>query len=168
MGFNYRQCIGELIYALTVCRIDISIAVITLSQHSNHPTEIHYKAIKQVFAYLNSTKREGLTYWRREPRMDLPKMDPPQPISKLHDHLKFRPITNPLEVTGSCDNTWASDRKQRKSMGGVIMMSVGTAVYHQTRLQPTIIAQISTEAEFSNMADAGKAALYLRWILEEL
>ena len=37
MGFNYRQCIGELIYALTVCHIDISIAVIKLSQHSNHP-----------------------------------------------------------------------------------------------------------------------------------
>jgi hypothetical protein len=31
MGFSYRQTIGELIYALTVCRIDISIAVITLT-----------------------------------------------------------------------------------------------------------------------------------------
>ena len=89
MGFNYRQCIGELIYALTVCRIDISIAVITLNQHSNRPTEIHYEAIKQVFAYLNSTKREELTYWRADPRMDLPKMDLPQPISKLHDLRKF-------------------------------------------------------------------------------
>jgi len=46
------QCIAELIYALTVCRIDISIAVITFSQHSNHPAEIHYEAIKQVFAYI--------------------------------------------------------------------------------------------------------------------
>jgi hypothetical protein len=27
MGFSYRQTIGELIYALTVCRVDISIAV---------------------------------------------------------------------------------------------------------------------------------------------
>jgi hypothetical protein len=34
-------------------------------------------------------------------------------------------------------------------------------------LTPTI-AQSSTEAEFTNMADAGKAALYLEWILEEL
>ena len=34
MGFSYRQCIGELIYALTICIIDISIAIITLSQHS--------------------------------------------------------------------------------------------------------------------------------------
>ena len=47
------------------------------------------------------------------------------------------------------------------------MMLAGAAVYYRTRLQPTI-AQSSTEAEFTNMADAGKAALYLKWILEEL
>jgi hypothetical protein len=41
------------------------------------------------------------------------------------------------------------------------------AVYYRTRLQPTI-AQSSTEAEFTNMADAGKAAVYLRWLLEEI
>jgi hypothetical protein len=52
-------------------------------------------------------------------------------------------------------------------MGGIVMMLTGAAVYYQTRLQPTI-AQSSTEAEFTNMADAGKAALYLRWILEEI
>jgi hypothetical protein len=47
------------------------------------------------------------------------------------------------------------------------MMLAGAAVYYRTRLQPAI-AQSSTEAEFTNMADAGKAALYLRWILEEI
>jgi hypothetical protein len=31
IGFSYRQTIGGLIYALTVCRIDISIAVKTLT-----------------------------------------------------------------------------------------------------------------------------------------
>ena len=31
MGFNCRQEIGELIYAYTICRIDIAIPVITLS-----------------------------------------------------------------------------------------------------------------------------------------
>ena len=62
MGFSYRQCIGELIYALTICCIDISIAVITLSQHSLNPAEVHYEAVKRLFAYLNNTKRNVLTY----------------------------------------------------------------------------------------------------------
>jgi hypothetical protein len=59
MGISYRQTIGELIYALIVCRINISIAVITLSKHSHHPAQIHYyEAVNQVFAYLNATKKE--------------------------------------------------------------------------------------------------------------
>ena len=47
------------------------------------------------------------------------------------------------------------------------MMLAGEAVYYRTRPQP-IVAQSSTEAEFTNIVDAGKAALYLKWILEEL
>ena len=46
-------------------------------------------------------------------------------------------------------------------------MFAGSAIYYETRLQLTIV-QSSTEAKFVNMADAGKAALYIRWILEEL
>jgi hypothetical protein len=34
MGFGYRQGIGELIYALVTCRLDISFSVIKLSQYS--------------------------------------------------------------------------------------------------------------------------------------
>ena len=45
-------------------------------------------------------------------------------------------------------------------MGGVVMMLAGAAIYYKTRLQPTV-ALSSTEAEFVNMANAGKAALYL-------
>ena len=52
-------------------------------------------------------------------------------------------------------------------MGGVVMMLAGAAIYYKTRLQPTV-ALSSTEAEFVNMTDAGKAALYLRFILEKL
>ena len=47
------------------------------------------------------------------------------------------------------------------------MMLTGVAVYYKTCLQPTV-ALSSTEAEFVNMANAGKASLYIRWILEEL
>ena len=161
MGFSYRQCIGELIYALTICRIDISIAIITLSQHSLNPAEIHYEAVKNLFIYLNSTKRDGLTYWRTDLRLDLPIKPDPVTISKESTLKKFEQHHNALEIVGSCDATWASDRKHRRSMGGIIMMLAGAAVYYRTRLQPTI-AQSSTEAEFTNMADAGKAALYLK------
>jgi hypothetical protein len=92
--------------------------------------------------------------------MDLPIAPDPTPISAPSQLYKFDEQWNALEITGSCDTTWASDRTERRSMGGIVMMLAGAAVYYRTRLQPTI-AQSSTEAELTNMADAGKAALYL-------
>lgn len=52
-------------------------------------------------------------------------------------------------------------------MGATIMMLVGAAVYYQTRLQ-SMGAQSLTEAEFTNIVDVWKVALYPKWILEEL
>ena len=46
--FNYRQVIGEAIYAMVTCRPDISFAVIKLSQSSANPSEIHYKTAHQL------------------------------------------------------------------------------------------------------------------------
>ena len=54
-----------------------------------------------------------------------------------------------------------------KSMGGIVFFFAGGAVYYRCRIHPTI-AQSSTESELQAMTDAGKAALYLRSILEEL
>ena len=38
-GFSYRQAIGELIFAMTVGRIDISYPIIKLSQYPAHPSK---------------------------------------------------------------------------------------------------------------------------------
>jgi hypothetical protein len=167
MGFSYRQGIGELIFALTICRIDISIAVITLSQYAANPAKEHYQAVKAVFVYLWHTRSDGLHYWRPEPRPELPDIELPIAITKLKRLLEFLDFEDPLIAVGAGDSTWASDRKHRRSMGGIVFLLAGAAIYYRTQLQPTV-ALSSTEAEFCNMTDAGKAALYLRSILEQL
>ena len=167
MGFNYRQAIGELIYALTICRVDISPALTTLSQHSAAPAKIHYDAVKQVFLYLHATKHQGLTYWRTKPREDLPYIPHPGTITAPDELAKFDDLYDSLTLYGACDATWASDKKRRRSMGGVVLLLSGAAIYYRTNLQPTI-ALSTTESEFNTMADAGKAALFIRWILDEL
>ena len=45
-------------------------------------------------------------------------------------------------------------------------MLTGASIYYWTQLQP-IVVNSSTVAKFTNMADAGKAVFYLKWILEE-
>ena len=109
MGFNYRQAIGELIYAYTICRIDIAVPVITLSQFSQQPAQVHYEAVKHVFAYLNATKHFGLTYWRTHPRMDLDLLPDPEPITSLQRLAEFDTQTDAKQLRGSCDATWGSD-----------------------------------------------------------
>jgi hypothetical protein len=167
MGFSYRQAIGELIFALTICRIDISVAVITLSQYSANPAKEHYQAAKAVFVYLWHTREDGIYYWRPEPREDLPDIPLPETTTDPERLKAFLNFEDPLIAKGAGDSTWASDRKHRRSMGGIVFMIAGGAIYYRTRLQPTV-AQSSTEAEFCNMVDAGKAALYLRSILDEV
>ena len=50
MGFSYRQAIGDLIFALTICRPDIAVPVIRLSHYYlSCPAPEHYKAVKAVF-----------------------------------------------------------------------------------------------------------------------
>jgi hypothetical protein len=167
MGFSYRQVIGEAIFAMTICRIDISPAIIKLSQYSENPAKCHYQALKNLWAFLAATKDEGLYYWRPEARPDLPDAPLPIPISREDKLYEYFPIYDPLKLKGTTDSTWGNDRKHRRSTGGVGFLLSGAAVYYRTRVQPTV-AQSSTESELYTMVDGGKAALYIRSILEEL
>ena len=90
MGFGYRQAVGELIYALTTCRPDISYPIIKLSQYSTRPGRIHFEALKTVYRYLHQTKDEGIHYWRQTPRDDLP--DAPLPTCTHTDNYNSQSI----------------------------------------------------------------------------
>ena len=89
MGFKYCQAIGEVTYALMICRVDISPAVITLSKHSARPTKVHYEAVKRLFEYLYATKKHGLTYWRPCPKEELPDIEHPGKVSGVKELEKY-------------------------------------------------------------------------------
>jgi hypothetical protein len=167
MGFSYRQAIGELIFAMTVGRIDISYPIIKLSQYSAQPSKAHYQAVKQTFIYLNATRDHGLTYWRPAPNSNHPYVDPPVPITAPSALQGFPETHAATKLHGYVDSDWGSDRQHRRSISGIVFMLAGAAIFYKTRYQPTV-ALSSTEAEFAAAADAGKAALYLRSILQEL
>jgi hypothetical protein len=67
MGFSHRQAIGELTFALTICRPDVAVLVIKPSQHASRPAVEHCKAVKTVFIHLNATREDGLACWRKAP-----------------------------------------------------------------------------------------------------
>jgi hypothetical protein len=99
--------------------------------------------------------------------MNFPDIPLPDTISS-HEQLKdYQNFIQPSNLDGASDSTWATDRRHRRSTGGIVFFYAGGAVYYRSRIHPTV-AQSSTEAELAFMTDAGKAALDLRSILEEL
>ena len=167
MGFKYRACTGELIFAMVTCRPDISFAVLKLTQYNHCPAKCHYEAIIRIYQYLHATMNQGITYWRPHKNTSLPKAPRPIVVDEVY-HVNI-PIENSVvdQPYGYVDSDWGSDIKTRKSVSGIIIMLAGTAVIYKTILQKTI-AMSSTEAEFYALADAGKLTLYLRSVLDDL
>ena len=166
MGINYRQAIGELLYAMVTCRPDISFPVTKLSQYSMNPAEPHYKAVKQLFLYLRSTADDGIYYWRKDPYNVLPMGNEPTPKPE-HFEVNFHPTPDNRRLEGGVDATWGNDSSHRKSVSGYALMLSGGCVLYKTRYQPTI-ALSSTESEFTAACEAGKSILYVRSILDQI
>ena len=165
--FNYRQAIGEAIYAMVTSRPDISFAVIKLSQYSSNPAKIHYQALRHLWKYLALTKTRGIHYWRTTPTDSLPDIPADQCITPETLLRMFPQQIDPAKILSYVDSDWGSDRTHRRSVTGMAHFIAGGLVAYKSRYQSTI-ALSSTEAEFTAATDAGKTVLYLRSILQEL
>ena len=168
-GFSYKQGIGELIYALVTCRPDISFPLIKLSQYSSKPARIHFDAVKGLYQYLKDTKSEGIHYWRKNSRKDLPSTPLP---TTLTDYKNYDP--HPSKTTHKAerlqlhvDASYAGDVTHRKSVTGIVAFMAGGSILYKTKYQD-VIALSSTEAEFIAACEAGKNSLYIRSILQDL
>jgi len=172
MKFNYRQALGEILYAMVTCRPDLSISVTKLSQYSQNPAEVHYVALKNVFRYLRSTRKDGLVFWRNSPlnhieikTINLPIMYSDPIIQQ--ELIKNEPSMENDKLTAYVDSDWAGDTSHRRSVTGMAVLFAGAVIAYKSRIQKTV-ALSSTEAEFTAACDAGKTILYLRTILEEM
>ena len=65
------------------------------------------------------------------------------------------------------DSNCASDYSHHYSVAGFVFIMVGAAVLYKTRFQKTVATSL-TIAEFVAVLGAGKIALYVRSILEDL
>ena len=165
MGFNYRQVIGELIYAMVTCRPDISFPLIKLSQYSSNPAHAHYIAAADILHYLQCTRSEGIYFWRHQHNPELPPLD--RSFDTEADTCEATMQDDGHRLKAAVDSNWGGDTSHRRSVTGFVAKLAGGAIYYKTRFQDTI-ALSSTKAEFAAAVDAGKAILYIRTILDQL
>jgi len=165
MGFNYRQVIGEIIFPMMKCRPEIAPHAIKLSQYMENPAEEHYQALRDILSFLANTIDDGIYYWRKSPRMDLPIA--PMPVLHPDNYLIQDNTPNQEKLYGYVDSDWATDSVHRKSITGIVLVYAGGAVGYKCKYQD-VIAHSSTEAEFTAACDAGKMLLFFRSILNDL
>ena len=91
----YRSLVGSLLYVATCTRPDIAFAVVRLSRHLEKPSEEHWNAAIRVLRYLKSTTTHGICY-----------------RSKPGD----------LKLSAFSDADWGSDKDNRRSTSGVMVM----------------------------------------------
>ncbi len=134
MGFSYRQVIGELLYPMVKCRPDIAFHITKLSQYMANPASEHYQALIHLCQYVAATINNGIYYWRRNPRNDLPY----QPHPELHHDnytLDIDPAELPGHLYGYVDADWGTDTAHRKSVSGIVMMYSGGAIGYKCKIK---------------------------------
>jgi hypothetical protein len=168
MEIKYKGGVGELIWAMTTCRPDISFTSVKLSQSNSAPAEHHYHGLKHAIRYVFITRHDGIYFWRTKPRNELPVGPLPTVNSNLKDLLlDGRPQHNADIAVAYGDSDWATCVKTRRSFSGICIQLAGGTIAYKTKFQPTV-ALSSTEAEFMAACDVGRMCLFVRSILWDL
>ncbi|UYV61519.1 hypothetical protein LAZ67_1005132 [Cordylochernes scorpioides] len=119
-------------------RPDIAYAVSALGQFSNDPRRQHWNAAKRVLRYMKGTLCLKITY------------------EKTNETLY-----------GCVDADWGGNLADRKSQTGLVFFLAGGPIAWESKKQQTV-ALSSTESEYIALCEAGKEAVYLRALLDEM
>jgi hypothetical protein len=137
----YMSAVGSLLFLAMIVRPDIAYACSVLTRFNSNPGKAHWVAVKHLWRYLLGT-------------IDLELELGPDPDA-----------TNLLTVIS--DSDLGGNKDNGKSTTGYIIKVGSGAVSWSSKLQP-VVTLSSTEAEFVASNAAGKEALAIRSLLNEL
>ena len=130
----FRSLVGSLIYEATGTRPEIALAVCQLSRHLEKPSEEHWNAAIRVLRYLKSTLTSGICY-------------------------RIKPGT--LKMSASSDGEHRSNKDNRRSTSGVMVMINNSPVIFKTKLQHKV-SLIASEAEYVAISLCIQEVLWLQ------
>ena len=139
----YRSAIGLVMYTMLATRPDIAYSISILAQFSQSPTQHHWRALRRLLRYLRTTKHYKLTYYT--PSADL--------------------FTLPAASVYS-DASYARDYHRHSIQGYLALVSGAPVSWHASK--QSLIATSTNEAEFIGLSTAGKEALWLSSLVQQL
>ncbi len=130
---------------------------------------MHFEAVRGIYQYLKTTRDQGIHFWQKQPRTDLPLTPDPVTYTDYHSYEphESKLTANPSTMDIHVDASYANDSTHRKSVTGIIARLAGGTILYKTTFH-AIVALSSTEAEFIATCEAVKPSLYIRSILEYL
>ena len=154
-------------YIYITCRPDIGYAITTLSKFSSKLSAIHYKLLRGVAKYLQSTITWGIRFNRPSP-LNLDKLKDSVPYPELVNSKDNFPVdVNRPVLQVFTDAAFGNDLTQRRSTTGIVFTYCGGAIIYHSKTQ-ILTAGSSTEAEFIAAVTAAKLTCYLRCVLKQL
>lgn len=136
-SYPYRSLLGCLSFLASRTRPDISYAVNIFSQFQANPGIIHWSGLLKLLGYVNYTK-----------------------------HLKLSLNCGEPNIITYSDADFASNRDDRTSMGGQLVLLDKSPIMWRTSKQKSICLS-TMESEFVSMTDAVKELLWFDRILSE-
>lgn len=133
----YQQAVGALLFIAQATRPDIAHSVNVATRYNNTHTQIEWKFVKRIMRYLKLTKNKRLSFI----------------------HSQNRELNS--------DSDYASDKDDRKSTTGYIVMMTGAAVNWCSTKQK-IVTLSCTEAEYMALTSTMQDVMYIKQLLVEL
>ena len=135
----YANAVGCLMYLMVCTRPDISHAVSVISRYMADLGKEHWNVVKWIFRYIIGTCDFGILFDQRAS----------------------------TEVVGYVDSNYAGDIDSRKSTTGYVFRFTDGPICWKSTLQD-VVALSTTEAEYMAMTEAGKEAVWLSGLVNEL
>ena len=128
--FDYRNVLGELMYVYITCRPDIGYAITTLSKFSSCPSAFHYKLVRGLAKYLQSTITWGIRFNRPTP-LNLDKLEDSIPYPELTNSKDDFPVdVNQPVLQAFTDAAFGNDLTRRRSTAGLVFTYCGGAIIY--------------------------------------
>ena len=171
----FHMLIGILNWVVTIGRIDVTFATMSLSRFSACPRRGHLDRALKIFAYLKKRPNRRICVDSRDPTfinfeaefsknyVNTLRDDYPEASEELDVNLP-RAMIDELTVTAFVDSDHAHDKLTRRSVTGMIILVGRTPIFFSSKRQGSI--ETSTYgAEFCAMKTAVEEILSVRYML---
>jgi hypothetical protein len=138
-GIRYMEFVGKLNYLARGTRPDLAFASSHLASFCSSYQKEHWTGCENVMGYIKGTLDLGITFSRHGNR----------------------------EPIGYSDADWATDKGDRRSIGGYVYVLGNGPISWMSKKQ-SIVARSSTEAEYIALDAAAREGIWLKRMLQEL